>query len=524
MEQANKSEKAPGSVRNFSREQKWIWLLCAIAGLRVFIYAAAFPFFNPVDEVAHYDMVMRYSRLDIPTRLGNYSAETIPDILRFSSPEFRHDPKEYPNAKIPPPPWLEPSSRPEHDAAWWQAQPNCESSGGPMYYSVAGLWARLGEVLGLPKPQLLYWIRFLNIILDGALVWLGYAASRLIFPERRWARLAVPAMIAFFPQDFYYSIQSDALSPLCFGAAFLGLLRYLQTDLGSRRLAALTGLALAATWLVKTSNVPLVMVAVLAVTIKAATLSKTGHWPRIRGALGALLLCAALPITLWCLWCHHAYGDFTGSSAKIQALGWTGKSWRDWGQHPIFSSYGAWTFWSGLMKTFWRGETHWNHHELSLPAVDAVYWLSALVLPGITVVCLLQKRSGITAAQRRAFWLALATFAAGGTFLVLASLMFNFGYCNYPSPAYPYFTSGRLISGALIPFLLLYVQGFDMAMQPVKQAGARTLALGGLIGLMTVGQFIVLRPVFSSQYNWFHLITIAPNTAAGLLPPPKKCQ
>src|SRR5580658_5830912 len=172
----NRSQAEAG--RHIGQEQKWIWLLCGIAGVRVFIYAAAFPFFNLVDERDHFDMVMRYSRLEIPASFGNFSAQTIPDIVQFSSPEYQHNPKEFPNGKVPSPPWRHPPEpvQTEHDAAWWQAQPNCESSGGPMFYSLAGLWARAGQIMGLPKLQLLYWIRFLNILLAGGLVWLGYAA------------------------------------------------------------------------------------------------------------------------------------------------------------------------------------------------------------------------------------------------------------------------------------------------------------------------------------------------------------
>ena len=37
-------------------ERKLILLLCAIGALRVFIFSAAFPFFNNVDEQAHVDL------------------------------------------------------------------------------------------------------------------------------------------------------------------------------------------------------------------------------------------------------------------------------------------------------------------------------------------------------------------------------------------------------------------------------------------------------------------------------------
>jgi hypothetical protein len=42
-------------------ERKLILLLCAIAAVRVFIFSAAFPFFNNVDEQAHTDLVIKYA-------------------------------------------------------------------------------------------------------------------------------------------------------------------------------------------------------------------------------------------------------------------------------------------------------------------------------------------------------------------------------------------------------------------------------------------------------------------------------
>jgi hypothetical protein len=50
-------------VRNLS-DQKVRWLifgLGAVAAIRVFVFAAAFPFFNNVDEQAHVDLVVKYS-------------------------------------------------------------------------------------------------------------------------------------------------------------------------------------------------------------------------------------------------------------------------------------------------------------------------------------------------------------------------------------------------------------------------------------------------------------------------------
>ncbi len=454
-------------------------------------------------------MVMKYSRLPMPSGMENYCQESIPCIVLFSSPEYILAPEQFPGGKYPPPCWLHPSEPVSCPFAgsplYWQTHSNHQSGGAPLYYILAGMWMRLGRWFGLENLPLLYWIRFLNIPLAAALVWLGYTAARMIFPERRFIRLAVPLLLAFFPQDCFYAIQSDTLSPLCFGAAFVGLAGLLQTEAPSPRLGALTGLALAATWLVKITNLPLVGVAFLAVMIQSWSLARSGKWRPALPALALLLLCAALPIGAWCLWSRHAFGDLTGSSSKMRNLGWVGKPFLDWWRHPIFTPFGFLTFWSELMASFWRGEFVWRHRRLAAFAVDMFYWLSSLLLPAAAVAGLLWKRSGVTAAQRRMLWLCFWTFAASVAFLGLASIAFDFRHCAYPSADHPFFTSGRLLCGALIPFLLLYAHGLDKAFGPIQSGAARMLALGSIVLLMTVSEFILTLPVFSSPYNWFHM-------------------
>jgi hypothetical protein len=492
------------------REECLVLLLCGVAGLRVFVYAAAFPFFNNIDEQSHFDMVMKYSRLQMPAAMEHYSQESIPYIVNFGSFEYLNKPDQYPHGKFPPPLWLFPPSEGlsryfARTTLHWQSLINYESAGGPLYYVVAGIWTDLGRWLGLEKIYLLYWIRFLNIPLAAALVWLGYMAARMVFPGNRCSRLGVPLLLAFFPLDIYYAIQSDSLSPLCFGAAFIGLARLLQTDAPSPRLGVLTGLALAAVWLVKISSLPLVGVAVLAVMIKTSSLARAGRLRAALPVLALLLICAALPIAGWCLWSRQAFGDLTGSSAKIQLLGWTRKPFLDWWQHPIFTPSGLLTFWSETMATFWRGELVWCGRRLALPAVDVFYWISSLLLPGVAMVSLFWKPSGVTAVQRQVLWLSFWSFVASAAFLGLTSIAFDFGGCFYPSAAHPYFTSGRLLCGALIPFLLLYVHGLDKAFGPIKNGAARMLVLGGIVLFMAISEWIIYLPVFSSEYNWYHL-------------------
>src|SRR5207248_7828295 len=69
-------------------ERKSIWLFCAIAALRVFIFSAAFPFFNNVDEQAHFDLVVKYSHFHFPRAFEPVSAESARYIALFGSLEY----------------------------------------------------------------------------------------------------------------------------------------------------------------------------------------------------------------------------------------------------------------------------------------------------------------------------------------------------------------------------------------------------------------------------------------------------
>jgi hypothetical protein len=490
------------------KECRLIWLLCGVAALRVFVYSAAFPFFNNVDEVSHFDMVIKYSRLPMPTGMAHYSEESIPSIVESGSPEYLYSLNQFPNGRVPPPHWLHPDEPVRvpygESLSWWRTHPNHESANAPLYYIVAGLWMRVGQWVGLKDLCLLYWIRFLNIAAAGGLIWTGYAAARIVFPERRHCRLGVPLLLAFFPQSIYYAIQSDTLSPLCYGAAFVGLINLLGTDTPGRRLGILTGLALASVWLVKVTNLPLVGVGMLAVVFKAISLGRAGKLRQAMAPLALLLGCAAAPIGAWCLWCQYAFGDFTGATVKIHSLFWIPKPFADWWRHPVFTPAGLVTFWSGLVSSFWRGELVWMGRRLAVPGVDAFYWGSSLLLAGAAVFSLLWEGGGAAATTRKALWLSFWSFAGMVAFMGLTSIAFDYRNCDYPSASHPYVTSGRLLCGALIPFLLLYVHGLDKALSPIKSGAASAVALAGIVVLMVVSEFLLNLPAFSSQYNWFH--------------------
>ena len=500
----------PKSPAVFSKalERKIILLLCCLAAAHVFIFSAAFPPINNVDEQAHFDLAVKYSHGHLPRALEPVSREAMRYIVVYGSQEFLWPPETFPDGKIPPPPWTQPVDKIApvllaREAQWQNA--NHESSQPPLYYALAGWWWHAGQWLGFEGGRLLYWLRFLNILFVAALVGLGYFTARTIFPENAFVRLGVPALLAFLPQTAFDSINNDVLSPLCFGAAFVCLAKWLSAEIPDARWGTAAGLALAATFLTKMSNLPLLAVSALAVLWKIFRLAKTNKLRASAPSLVLLLFCATLPIAAWAAWCQTHFGDFTGSAAKVRFLGWTPKPFAEWWHHPIFTPHGAWTFLSGLLATFWQGEFFWHGRPLASPAANMVYVLGSLGFVAVALAVLVARIGGTTTGlQRQALWLALAGCGAAVAFLAFLSIIYDFHDCANPSREHPYFTSGRLLLGALVPFLLLLVVGMDRALGRFGNP-AKYLALAGMISFMLISEIAVDWPVFASQYNWFRM-------------------
>src|SRR6266480_6087044 len=260
-----------GELTKFANrnERILIWLLCFAGALRVFIFSAAFPFFSNIDEYLHFDLITQYSHAQIPRSFDRLKEETLNWIVPYASPEFLSPPERFSDGKFPAPLWKEPWSKVEAEIAAtraaWSSEINFESSQPPLYYALAGLWWWIGKQIGLVGIDSLYWIRFLNVALMAIVVWLGYLAARTIAPERLDLRIGVPLLLAFIPQNVFYAMNNDVLSPLCFGALFLCILQWLRTNTPSFLLGALTGLAVAATYLSKLSNLPLIVIAVVVI-------------------------------------------------------------------------------------------------------------------------------------------------------------------------------------------------------------------------------------------------------------------
>jgi hypothetical protein len=488
-------------------ERKIVGLLCLAAAARVFIFSAAFPFFSNVDEHLHFDLVMRYSHGQPPRGYDLLTKESLATIALYASPEFLLPPAYFPEGKIPTPLWKQsgaeagPVLRATEDI--WKKEINFESSQPPLYYAIAALWLRTGQQIGLTGARLLYWIRFLNIPLSAALIWLGFVTSRTLFPDRPSLRLGVPMLLAFIPQDIFYLIQNDALSPICFGAVFICLTRWLRGDSASIWLGALTGLSIAAAYLTKLTNLPMLSVAFIGV-ITLGHRFRPEPLRRQIATLGTMFLCAAVPIGLWMIWSKHVFGDITGSATKIALLGWGRKPLPEWWHHPIFSLTGFWGFLSEVIAGFWRGEISWAHEILHSQTAD-LFFVDSSLLFVIAALAGARRDTGLQSFQSQALHCAALMLFVSVGFLVLLTVQFDFGNSPNPSPAFPYLASGRLLSGALIPFAVLYVYGLERLLRRLHGERLLLLVLAIMLALVTTSEVIVNRVAFSSEHNWFHL-------------------
>jgi hypothetical protein len=487
-------------------ERKIILLLGLLAAAHVFIFSAALPFFSNVDEQMHLDLVVNYSQGKIPRALTPPNADALPFMVIYGTPEFLWTPA---SPEIPPPPWKLPIADVREQLlakydAYQNHYQNHEAASPPLYYAVAGAWWQLGKLLGLDGGHLLYWLRFLNVPLIAVLVWLGWLAAQKVFPENNFIHIAVPALIAFLPQTTFYAINNDIFSPITFGAVFVLLLYFWETEFPSAKLAVATGLALAATFLTKMSNLPLLTVAGIFIVLKFFRLARAGKMQPSAPALYFLFVSAGLPAVAWMAWCKTNFGDFTGSAAKIHFLNWTQQPFAAWFHHPIFTPSGFWFFLKGNLATFWQGELLWHRQPLANPAVDLIYILLTLALLLNTFIALLKRPVSFSALQRIALWFGFASFASLLAFFALLSVKYDFNDCFYPSREHPFFVSGRLLLGALIPFLILFACGLDQLLKKFSLR-AKFLALASLLAFMLASEITIDWNIFPNAYNWFHL-------------------
>ncbi len=473
--------------------------LCLLAAIRVFVFAAAFPPINNIDEQLHFDLVCRYSHGDLPKSIVTLGPEASALITVYETPEYHYAPSDFPNGQISPPLWQRPQDEQQRiynrNEPIWEQQIQFEAMEPPLYYTIAGGWHNIGKVLGVRGGELIYWVRFLNVPIYAFWVWLSYLLAKAVFPSSRFVYLGVPFLIALLPQDAFYGITNDVLSAPLATLTFIFLLRLLRKENRNIGLAIATGIGAAGCCLTKLTNAPVVLIVAAACFYLLWKSIRVGAFRRQWSVPITMLLCAVLPVMALMLRYYIVSGDPTGTAGKSYVLTWTAKPFNEYWNNPIFTPTGFADFGAELIKTLWRGEFTWYKTPLTSPAADWFY----VAISTIFLLCAL-GRSG-EAGAILCWIMLLLSFVL----IVYLSIRFDFGRCTYPSRQRPYFTSGRLVFAALVPFMILLVRGIEQATKWRRLQVLQWPLLGIIAAVMTISEIAISWDVFASQYNWFHL-------------------
>ena len=517
---ADQPARVKARARPLRNERRVLCVIALIGAARVLLLSAAFPLFNNVDEYSHFDAVYKYSRGELPHPDRLYHDTRSSTLITwFGSREYVVRPSSHPGAVYPPPPW---SVSPEAARVRLRAgvrhlrgQKNHELAQPPVYYALAGTWYRLGEALGLACGHLVFSIRWLNALFMVGLVW---AAHRLACATGRrdpLTRIGVPLLVAVLPQDAFYSISNDALSPLLTALALVAILR-MQMGPPRSSLSLLAGLLAALAILTKYTNC-VILIPALALT--GMNLWKSEFHPRRWLRCNALFWLAALaPIIAWGVRNAALFGDPTARRLIFEALGWRAKPLGALLDHPLFSFPGLLHFLDGLCRDFWRGRFMWNGEFMAHSWADAVYVAtSGFFLAAATVAVARElvrwgrnRRRGPSAESSVdvAAWL---TLAGGVALLAFFSIWIETGERSVPPRDDPFFTMGRLISGCIVPFALLYVRGLRSLTTWIPES-ARAAVRAGLFGLVVaaivISEVWLSEPPARSEYNWFRLESV----------------
>ncbi|MDD2709147.1 MAG: glycosyltransferase family 39 protein [Verrucomicrobiae bacterium] len=488
-------------IPDLKTERRLLAAICLAAAIRLFLFSAAFPFFNNVDERAQFDTVHKYARGWLPrAHTDTFDNETAALIALYGSPEY------FSPEKCAPPFRAAPDILRAHiqdGARMWTSRHNHEAFSPPLYYLIAGQWLNLGKGIGFQSGDILYWVRFLNIPLYLLTLWGAWHWLRQSQPKNFELRLGALLFLAFLPQDTFYSINNDVLCPAITTAALI-LLSRLDDNIRFIRYAA-AGLVVAAGLLTKLTDAALLPL-MLFFAIFHLSSSLPSERPKRLAGLALLGGCALLPFAGWMIWNIHQAGGALGTAAKAQAVGIDSRPMAEWLQAPVFSSCGAWFFISDFIQTFWRGEFYWHGQRLASPWADTLFITTTLAALSAGLLGIWRRRQ--QAARRENFdnLLTTATLLCFVGMVFVLSLRLRYiagGFADLHLP--PIIANGRFAVGALVPFAILYTQGiqFFCSRFPGK---IRPWMIMSFIGLSaTVSEIALSLDVFCSPYNWFHL-------------------
>ncbi len=498
-----------------SKQNLIVAAICACAFLRILIFCAGFPLFNTLDEQDHLETVRNYSRGMVP---GKASPLSDPDMARvfalYGSPEYLISRQRLHAVGMDVPvPELAPQVRElqfERRFNYWLTQPVTEAQSPPVYYAVAGVWYKLGALLGIKDWALAYWVRFLNAILYGVFIWIAFLFVREVYQQNTFLCVAVPGLLAVFPQDVFFGVNRDILSPLLVTVALLLLFRAMEKEKDWRLELAAGGAVTGLAFLTDVSNFVLFGVFMAVLYILARKNIQHEKVRRDFWTIGLGAMAAALPPVLWMARNRAVTGDLTGSKAKIAYLGWTVKPWGDFWQHPIFTLHGAGYFLREMILKYWRGELVWQGTPMRSAIMDGFYLISTCLLITAFAAHVVGRNEAEEHAPRERGLrvnglVSLYLLAVSILFLGAISLPFDFHECVYPSRQNPYFLSGRIICGTLLPFAVIYAGGFEFLWRPLRRYVHPVIPFAVICVLITGSEMLLRADVFHSAFNFFSL-------------------
>jgi Predicted membrane protein (DUF2142) len=508
----SKAEMTAERVDAFlARNQMWIaGMSCCLALVRILIFAAGFPLFNNVDEQDHYEMAYRYAHGFVPEKT---LPQTDPEMARvftlYGSPEYfvsgellRSLHLDTPIAQLPAPIKEVQYQRVLNN---WTKQSAFEAQSPPVYYLVAGVWYRMGALLGWREWALAYWVRFLNAFVYAAFVWISFLFIKQVYPGRAFLLVSVPVFLAVFPQDVFFGMNRDVLSPLLVASVLLLFFHALRRQSGWKLELVAGAFLVGLSFLTDVSNFVLFGVVAVILCKLGASVAKRDDAAREFVSISGAAAAAVLPPLLWMARNRLVMGDLTGSKAKTAYLGWTIKPWHEMLQHPIFTVNGMNLFMGDLVPIYWRGEFVWHGSPLRWHAADFFYLVSSyLMVLGFALYWWRDDR-GAGRLERLSNCVSLFLVLASVLFLAALSVPFDFHQCYYPSRAYPYFVSGRIISGTILPFAVVYLIGLEYLWRPVRKFVHPIFPVLGICVFILCVEISVRATVFHSHFNFFTL-------------------
>jgi hypothetical protein len=506
-----------------------VTVLCTFAALRILLLIAAFPLFNNVDEKNHFLSIRMYANGQIPGKaLPLIDDDFSRTYLPYWSPEYDRSPgrMEREGAASP----IYPLSPQERESAFdqgfyawkldkWEHTPNYEAQGAPLYYIIGAGWYKLGTSLGFRDWGLGYWLRLINPFAYAIFIWIAYKLVQRVYPDRPFLFIGVPALLAIFPNDVFYGMNRDVLSPALCSLILLLMIESVTEERESWRSLLLASLLLGLGFVLEVSNC--VFYLALGATLWE-WIHRTDSSRRRKVTVGTLSVAVSLTFPLvWMLRNYLVMGDLTGSRAKLQWFGWTVKPLGAMLHHPLFTRSGLIYFSVNLIRDFWQGEIKWFGEPMRWAVADKFYILSTALLLLIFVLDFIRKAKVLPVIQRWTGGQFILLIAAATCFLAGISLPFDYHDFGYPSREHPFFISGRIICGALLPFAVAYLGGMEALLGCFRRWISPLVLLACLLLFVTASEIRVRSAVFRSPYNFFALVH---NAHYQRVPPPVAVQ